>query len=408
MEMKTEASASKEIFEMTKSIPSLTDLQLEDKYRSLTEQDPPKTNREWLLEAVIRLIQNKYYLERNMSVPPKINRKFKEFFEHEPPLKKKRKTPPDRKRTDREALNKERTRVLRLISDFCSDLVEDGNITIHPETKYATVKSGKSVVMFVEKKLRKIIVFMGGERNRNENPQLIIKIGTSDEDIKSKVKEFVEKHVDNYLNKRDRRWSKCKYVIGEVIKHFKSILKEHDKVHAHPSGRYTTFKKGRRVLVFITQDRAKGEVAFHPGGERESDPDLTTVIDVNEIKNSVDVKRIVENFIDTHYKKYMQNKEKEKNRQKDNLKKIIKICCCVIPHDSVFQHPNDLFGLIKKEGKPLIMIKRGKNEGDYQLVAWVKKQKNNPYVEVNINDGPESIQQKTTDLIEKHLPSALK
>jgi len=294
-----------------------------------------------------------------------------------------------------------------LIANTCASLVQHGSTTFHPENKYATVKSGKSVVMFVERKLRKVIVFMGGERERSRNPKLNIKIGIEDKDIEPMLKEFVKKNIDDFMHRRDKRWAKCEYVLKETVKHFKIMLKDYNDLHSHPSGRYTTFKRGRLVLVFITQDRAKGEVAFHPGGERENNLELTTTIKAENVNNSVDVKKKVEEFLSSHYQKYMDSRNSDLQRHKEELRKMLNLCSSVVSHDVVFQHPKDFFGLIKNGERPLLMIKRNGGEGCYSIVAWVKKQKDNPAVEVSILESDSDITSKTKDLVKTHLDFAL-
>lgn len=400
--------AKKEIFQQTKDIPSLTDLQLKQKYKELKDEDAPKSSREWLLEAVVRLIQNQYYIDNDLEIPKTVEKNFNDFFKQKVPKKKKNKTPRKKNSIDRETLNRERIRILELVANLCAEIVPNGNITFHPERKYATIKSDKSVVMFIEKKLRKVIAFMGGERGRSENPRLDIKIGIEDSEIKPLLETFIEKHLENFMHKRDKRWSQCEYVLEETIKHFKDMLDGYTKIHSHPSGRYTTFKKNRMVLIYITQDRAKGEIAFHPGGERENDPNLTTIIKVNEINNSVDVRNIVKEFLNTHYKNYIETKESGNKRRKEGMKRIMDVCSNVVKNDKLFHHPRNLFAIIKNEDRPIIMIKTNSENDTYKITAWIKKQKNNPEIEVSIEDNDEEIMEKTKKLIEEHMPFAIK
>jgi hypothetical protein len=236
---------------------------------------------------------------------------------------------------------------------------------------------------------------------------LNIKVGIEDEKVEPLLKDFVKKNIDNFMHRRDKRWAKCEYVLAEVVKHFKALLDGYNDIHSHPSGRYTTFKNGRLVLVFITQDRAKGEVAFHPGGERENNPDLTTTIKVNDVENSVDVKNYVKEFLDTHYSKYTDSRDSNLQKRKKEMKKMLDLCSSVVVHDVVFQHPKDFFGLIKNGDRPLIMIKRNGEEGCYSIVAWVKKQKDNPAVEVSVSDSDDDITSKTKSLVKDHLDFAL-
>ena len=400
-------NASKEVFHLTKGVPELTDLQLKKKYEELRNEDAPDASREWYLEAVVRLIQHQYYKDHNISVPVNIDENFKKFFKKKISLTKKRKTPRKKDAIDRATLDGERIKVLHLIANICASSVSNGSTTFHPQNKYATVKSGKSVVMFIEKKLRNILVYMGGERERTKNPKLTIKIGTEENDIEIMLKQFVKNHIDNFMHRRDKRWSKCEYVLKEVVKHFKTELQEYNDLHSHPSGRYTTFKRGRLVLVFITQDRAKGEVAFHPGGERENNSEFTTTIKANDVQNSVDVKNKVTEFLSTHYVTYMNSRNLNLQKHKEELQKMLSLCSKVVTHDVVFQHPKDFFGLIKNGERPLLMIKRNGAEGCYSIVAWVKKQKHNPAIEVNVTDSEDDIATKTRSLVKEHLDFAL-
>jgi len=409
MDEQKDNSVSQKIFELTRIAPELTDVQLKEKYVELRghKKELPDANREWFLEAVIRLIQHQYYLDNKIEVPEVIQKNFKEFFKKKIPGKNKRKTPRKKGAIDRSTLDAERIRVLHLIANICASSVPHGSTTFHPQNKYATVKNGKSVVMFIERKLHKIIAFMGGERDRSKNPKLNIKIGIEDVDIEASLKEFVKQNINDFMHRRDKRWSQCEYVLKETIKHFKAELKGYNDLHSHPSGRYTTFKNGRLVLVFITQDRAKGEIAFHPGGERKNNPALTTIIKVKDVNNSVDVKNKVVDFLASHYKNYIEERSIDLKRNKKELEKILGLCSGVVSHDAVFQHPKDFFGLIKNGDRPLLMIKRNRTEGCYSIVAWVKKQKDNPTVEVSISESDDDITSKTKNLVKTHLDFAI-
>ena len=94
-------------------------------------------------------------------------------------------------------------------------------------------------------------------------------------------------------------------------------------------------------------------------------------------------------------------------RHKEELEKMLGLCSGVVSHDAVFQHPKDFFGLIKNGDRPLLMIKRNGTEGCYSIVAWVKKQKDNPTVEVSISESDDDITSKTKDLVKTHLDFAI-
>jgi len=258
-------------------------------------------------------------------------------------------------------------------------------------------------VMFIEKKLRKIIVHMGGERDRKESPKVNIFVGTEKDEIEAELKTLISKHIDDYMDRRDKRWEKCEHVLAKLIAEFQAKIPECESVHAHPSGRYTTFKKGRLVLVFITQDRAKGEIAFHPGGEREGKPEITTTIKVKSIKNDSDVANTVDKFLQTTYANYMSQRNKNAKMQKEEMKKLLDLCLEAIPGNQTFQHPKNFFGLVKQDKRTLLMIKRTKKDKEYQVVAWVKKQKNNPSVKVSIAWEEDLIKEAVTNHYRKHL-----
>ena len=395
--------ARKEIYELVKNVPELTNKQLDKQFSQLKGLQVPVTERKWKMEAIVRLLQHKYYTDHGLEIPEVIKHNFDIFFKSSVPKNKPRKTPKKKTVVERGVLNDERVRLLRLITNKCTELIPNGNSKFHPQYKYGTVKSGKSVVMFIEKKLRKIIVFMGGERERRNHPKLEISIGIDDESIKPAIQEFIRKHLSKYSHRRDKRWQKCEEVLDTIVKAFKNNLENFNDYHAHPTGRYTTFKRGRLVLVFITQDRAKGEIAFHPGGERENNPDITTTIKVYKVNDPSEIEKIVKEFINTHYTEYMKEKDKSKSSHNKEMKKILDICKKAIDHDEIFHHPKDFFGLIKNAGRPIAMIKRSKNKGCYDIVAWVKKQKNNPSVTVNLSDQETEIQKKVANLIDKYI-----
>ena len=400
---KTYKTAKREIFNQVKNIPSLTTKQLDVELASLTSRNIPNANRQWKIQAVVRLLQHKYYKENKLEIPSVIQENFDSFFEEKVPKNKKRKTPIQNNIIDRKILNKERIRLLHMITNFCSEIVPNGNVTFHPDNKYGTVKSGKRVIMFVERKLRKIIAFMGGERGRSNRPKLEISIGVNDEDTKRALTEFVNKNLKNFINIRNKRWERCEFVLQEVVKSFESELKNFDSIHSHPTGRYTTFKQGRLVLVFITQDRAKGEVSFHPGGEREVNPNLTTTIKVSKIKKTSSIKKVVKEFIKTHFIIYMNSKNKNFSTHKEEMSYILSICKESVNCDEIFHHPNNFFGLIKNQKRPILMIKRSKRKGFYDIVAWVKKQKNNPSITIKIDNSKKSIIKKISNLVKEHL-----
>lgn len=402
-EQETYIKARKEIYDIVKDIPSLTNKQLDEHFSTLHGSNIPNSNREWKIEAVVRMLQNKYYSDRDIPLPEKVKNNFDSFFKSVVPKKKKRKTPKKESVVNRPILNDERARVLHLVANLCAEIVPNGSSSFHPTSKYGSVKSGKTVVMFIEKKLRKIVVFMGGERDRRNHPKLNIFIGVDDEDIKPALNGFIHKHLSNFSHCRDKRWKKCEYVLEEVTKSFKKNLNDFNDFHAHPTGRYTTFKKGRLVLVFITQDRAKGEVAFHPGGERESNPNTTTTIKVSEVKNDSEIESAVVGFINTHYAKYMKEKDKNKASHKKEMQKILDICKHAVICDEVFHHPDDFFGLIKNIGRPIVMIKRSKKKEHYDIIAWVKKQKGNPSITIKISDPEEEIKKAVEVLVDKYI-----
>ena len=396
-------TAKREIFDRVKDIPSLTTKQLNTELLSLMKREVPDVDREWKVQAVVRLLQHKYYKDHKIKIPEVIQENFDSFFEEETLVSKKRKSPKKKDVIDRKVLDKERIRLLHSITHICSKIVPDGSITLHPNNKYGTVKSGKNVVMFIERKLRKVIAFMGGERGRKNRPKLDISIGVSDAKIKSALTEFIDKHFKDFSNIRDKRWKKCEFVLAETIKSFKKNLEGFNAVHAHPTGRYTTFKKGRLVLVFITQDRAKGEVSFHPGGEREVNLDLTTTIDVLKIKETSFVDSFVKGFIDTHFTDYMNAKDKNISNNKREMNQIINICKKAVTCDETFHHPKNFFGLIKNKKRPVLMVKRSKEVNCYDIVAWVKKQKNNPSITVKISSSEDSIIKKISNLVKENL-----
>jgi len=396
-------TAKREIFDRVKNIPSLTTKQLNVELLSLMKREVPDVDREWKVQAVVRLLQHKYYKDHKIKIPDVIQENFDSFFEEEAPINKKRKTQKKRDVIDRKVLDKERIRLLHSITHTCSKIVPDGSVTLHPNNKYGTVKSGKNVVMFIERKLRKIIVFMGGERGRKNRPKLDISIGVSDAKIKSALTVFIDKHFKDFSNIRDKRWEKCEFVLEETIKSFEKNLEGFNSVHAHPTGRYTTFKKGRLVLVFITQDRSKGEVSFHPGGEREVNSDLTTTIDVLKIKKPSSIDNFVKEFIDTHFAKYMNDKSESISNYRKEMEKIMDICKKAVICDETFLHPKNFFGLIKNKKRPILMIKCNKKDNCYDIVAWVNKQKNNPSVTVKVGSSEKTIIKKVSDLVNEHL-----
>jgi len=396
-------TAKREIFDRVKDIPSLTTKQLNTELVSLMNREVPNVDREWKVQAVVRLLQHKYYKDHKIEIPSVIQENFDSFFKNDAPTSKKRKAPKKKDVIDRRVLDAERIRLLHSITLTCSKIVPDGSITLHPNNKYGTVKSGKNVVMFIERKLRKIIAFMGGERERKNRPKLDISIGVDDTKIKSALVEFINKHLKDFSNIRDKRWKKCEFVLKETIKAFKENLEGFSSVHAHPTGRYTTFKKGRLVLVFITQDRAKGEVSFHPGGEREVNPDLTTTIDVLKIKEPSSVESYVKKFINTHFTNYMNAKDINTSNNRKEMRCIIDICKKAVTYDETFHHPKDFFGLIKNKKRPILMIKRSGKEGCYDVVAWVKKQKNNPSITIKVGNSEKSIIKKVSELVSKYL-----
>jgi len=396
--------AKEAIFELAKDVPNLTDIQLNEKYSSLTGKQPPETTKEWIRKAVIRLIQRKYYTDNGIEVPVEVIENDKKFFDSETPNKNKKKTPKYKRAIDRKKLNQERINLLRNTTLFASSLVPDPGVKFHPQNKYATVKSGKSVVMYIEKKLRKIIVHMGGERDRKTSPKINVFVGTEEAEMKEVVTKFVSENINNYMDRRDKRWEKCKDILAKIIDQFKNKIEECKEVHAHPSGRYTTFKDGRLVLVFITQDRSKGEISFHPGGERDGKPEITTTVKVKDIKNDSDISAIVDKFLATKYAKYIEKKTSSVKRNKTEMKKMLEICSSSIPSDHIFQHPRDFFGLVKNGDRTLLMIKRVKRKaGEYSIVAWVKKQKNNPSIKVNISWEESEIKEAVSTLYNAHL-----
>jgi len=397
--------ARKKIYDLVKDVPALTNKQLDDQYNSLMgkEISDADVDRDWKIQAIVRLLQHKYYKDNSITIPPVIQKNFESFFEKSAPKVKKRRTPKKKTDIDRKVLNEERVRLLHTVTNACAEIIHNGNVTFHPNNKYGTVKSGKSVVMFIERKLRKIIAFMGGERDRKNHPKLEISIGIDDDKIKPALVKFIGKNLEDFSNIRDKRWEKCELILEEVIKAFKKNLKDFNDFHSHPTGRYTTFKRGRLVLVFITQDRAKGEIAFHPGGERENDPDVTTTIKVSQIKKPSEVEGIVKEFIDTHYTSYMEAKNENNSIYKKEMKHILDICKKAVSYDKVLHHPKDFFGLVKNKERPIVMVKRSKKDGHYDVVAWVKKQKDNPSVTVKIDDSEDVIIKSITDLVKKHL-----
>jgi hypothetical protein len=395
--------AKKEIYQLVKDIPSLMNKQLDESYKELAGKYEVDAKREWKVQAVIRLLQHKYYEEHNIEIPEIVQENFNEFFSQPIPKKQKRKTAKKKEIVDRKILNEERNRLLETVAQVCREIVPDGSITIHPQFKYATIKSGKRVVMFIERKLRKIIAFMGGERGRKNHPKLDISIGIEDNKIKPALVKFIGKNLEDFSNIRDKRWEKCKSVLSQTIKCFEDKLKDFDSFHSHPTGRYSTFKKGRDVLVFITQDRAKGEVAFHPGGERENNPKLTTTIKVSQVQNISDVEDYIDKFLSTHYASYMNKKNESLSNKKLEMKKALEICKEAIKHDEIFHHPKNFFGLVKYKEKPIVMVKRNKKSGMYDVVAWVKKQKNNPHVVIDINGPEKELIKSISSLVENHI-----
>jgi predicted metal-dependent hydrolase len=397
------SEARKEIFDQTKDIPTLTNLQLQERFSYLTGNPPPSTTRDWMIEAVVRLIQSQYYKEKGIEIPITVKENNDRFFAINAPDPNKKKTPKSKRAINRETLNKDRIRLLHSAAKTCAKYIPDSSIKFHPENKYATVKSGKSVVMYIERKLRKIIVHMGGERDRKASPKINIFVSTEKEEFEKDLREFISDHLENYIDRRNKRWAKCEDVLAKLVDEFRNKISECNEVHAHPSGRYTTFKKGRLVLVFITQDRAKGEIAFHPGGEREGRPEITTVLKMKNIKKDEDIYNAVDNFLKTIYADYMSKRNKNVKQNKEEMAKLLVICSGAIPSNKTFQHPKDFFGLVKQDERTLLMIKRTKNVGEYEIVAWVKKQKNNPSTKISISWTKESIQEAIKDLYRRHL-----
>ena len=84
MEEKKETNASKEIFQLTKGVKTLTDIQLKKRFKELSNKEKaPDANREWYLEAVVRLIQHQYYIEHDLDIPEIIDQNFIDFFKLE-------------------------------------------------------------------------------------------------------------------------------------------------------------------------------------------------------------------------------------------------------------------------------------------------------------------------------------
>jgi len=400
----TATKIKKEIFQLTKDIPHLTNIQLNQQYSSLTGDNPPDTTRMWIIEAVIRLIQSKHYENNGLGVPDVIENNNKKFFSNPIPEHKKRRVPKKRKDIDRVTLDKERKKLLDWVSEECMKIAKADETKCHPKNKYSTVKLDGSVIMFIERKLRKIVVHMGGERDRKESPKISLPIGRDHEEITKQLELFIDIHLKDYTNRKDQRLDKCKDTLQKLTYLFEERLPDSDKTHSHPSGRYTTLKKGRLVLVFISQDRAKGEISFHPGGERENNKDFITTIKVDKISNISDLIDSVDKFLASKYLKYQKIKSKEKDDSTREMSRLLRVCSSSLSGDEVFHHPKNFFGLVKLEGRTLLMVKKSSEESNsYDISAWIRKQKNNPIITVLSSQTDQEISINVKDHYNKHL-----
>lgn len=387
----------KNIYEIAKNIPKLNVSQLKKRYKELTKKRSLSSQKEWLVEAIVRIIQIKEYEKNNIEIPKNIQKNNEKFF------KKEIVQIPKDKKQNRKDINKKRNKKLMFVVNFCSSLIENSVIKYHPQKKYATIKKDKSVVVFIEKKLKKIIVNMGGERDKKNSPKINILIDDSKKEIKNKIKNLIKNNIEDYVNRRNKRWENCEKVLGLLIESLKESIEIPTRVHSHPSGRYVTFKSKKNVLIYIYQDRSKGEIYFHPGGEREKNEKLTITIKAKNINNKKELNSIVNNFLKKEFKQYQETKNKIKNKFNENLSRLLNIGLKSLDADEVSKHPKGFFGFIKKNKKTIAMIKKTKNIDFFDVFAWIKKQKNNPVINISIHQSEEEV----SKIIKNHISQYL-
>lgn len=68
------------IYALATSVIKLDLEEMKKKYTEITGEQAPDTTRDWLKEAIVRKIQNKYYSDNNIEIPDTIIRNNEHFF----------------------------------------------------------------------------------------------------------------------------------------------------------------------------------------------------------------------------------------------------------------------------------------------------------------------------------------